>query len=510
MLFKNLSFKVTALLLVMLVLLTPLLTVAAGPSAFLTSMVETTASKSPNANYGLAGIQLGSDPVLVGAGDISTCTGNGDEATAALLDGIDGTVFTTGDNVYPYGASSDFLNCYDPTWGRHKARTFPSAGNHDYRTPGAAGYFNYFGAAAGDPTKGYYSYDLGAWHIIVLNSEIPVNAGSPQEQWLRADLAAHQVGCTAAYWHRPRFSSGVAHGSDHTMQPLWLALYDYGADVVLNGHEHNYERFALQAPNGQADSVRGIRQFVVGSGGASHYIFGFPIANSEVRNSDTYGVLKLTLHPTSYDWNFIPQAGKTFTDSGSASCIGLGTFLDVPDYYWAFDPIERLYNNGITGGCSIVPRLFCPDSPVTRAQMAVFLERAIHGSSYIPPAVGSSTGFSDVPITYWAAAWIKQLAVEGITGGCGSNNYCPDYSVTRAQIAVFLLKSKYGSSYTPPPVGSSTGFSDVPTSYWAAAWIKQLAVEGITGGCRTNEFCPESPVTRAQMAVFLTRTFNLP
>ncbi len=510
MLFKNLFFRATALLLVIFVLLTPLLTVAAGPSAFLTSMVETAVSKSPNTNYGLARMQLGSDPVFVGAGDISTCTGNGDEATAKLLDGIDGTVFTTGDNVYPDGAYVDFLNCYDPTWGRHKARTFPSVGNHDYQTIGAAGYFSYFGAAAGDPTKGYYSYDLGAWHIIVLNSEIPANVGSPQEQWLRADLAAHPVGCTAAYWHRPRFSSGVEHGSDSSMQPLWLALYDYGADVVLNGHEHNYERFALQDPTGHADPVRGIREFVVGSGGASHYSLGSPIANSEVRNSNTYGVLKLTLHSTSYDWKFIPEAGKTFTDSGSTSCIGLETFLDVPDYYWAFDSIEPLYNTGITGGCSIVPRLFCPDSLVTRAQMAVLLERSIHGSSYTPPPVVGSTGFGDVPRTYWAAAWIKQLAADGITTGCGAGNYCPDYPVTRAQMAIFLLKSKYGSAYTPPAVGSSTGFKDVSTDYWAAAWITQLAAEGITGGCGTNVYCPESPVTRAQMAVFLVRTFNLP
>ena len=261
------------------------------------------------------------DPVLVGACDIAHCSSNGDEATASLLDGIEGTVFTTGDNVYRDGSAAEFANCYDPTWGRHKARTFPSAGNHDYHTPDAAGYFDYFGSSAGEPGKGYYSYDLGEWHIIVLNSNIPVKAGSEQEQWLRADLAAHPAVCTLAYWHHPRFSSGTVHGSSTSMQPLWQALYDNGADVVLAGHEHNYERFAPQDPSGIPDPARGIREFVVGSGGRSHYVFGTPIANSEVRNQDTYGVLKLTLHPTSYSWEFVPEPGKTFTDSGNAPCV---------------------------------------------------------------------------------------------------------------------------------------------------------------------------------------------
>jgi hypothetical protein len=263
------------------------------------------------------------DPVLVGSGDIAHCSSDGDEATANLLDNIPGTVFTTGDNAYPDGTLDQFINCYEPTWGRHKARTYPSVGNHDYHTPEATGYFDYFGSVAGEPGKGYYSYDLGTWHIIVLNSNIPVEAGSPQEQWLRTDLANHQATCTLAYWHHPRFSSGTVHGSGPAMQAFWQALYDFGADVVLSGHEHNYERFAPQDPQGLADPTRGIREFVIGSGGRSHYSFGIPIANSEVRNDDTYGVLKLTLHSTSYSWEFIPEAGQTFTDSGNAPCVAL-------------------------------------------------------------------------------------------------------------------------------------------------------------------------------------------
>jgi len=281
----------------------------------------------------------GNDPVFVGAGDIADCNGNGDEATANLLDNIPGTVFTIGDNAYPDGAASDFVNCYDPSWGRHKARTFPVPGNHDYIMAGANAYFDYFGAVAGDRDKGYYSYDLGTWHIIALNSNLPVGVGSAQEQWLRADLAAHQVDCTLAYWHHPLFSSSSVHGSNAGMLPLWQALYDYGADVVLAGHDHTYERFAPQDPLGLADPLRGIREFVVGSGGRSHYGFGIPRPNSEVRNNDTYGVLKLTLHPDSYSWEFIPEEGKTFTDSGSAPCVttataassGVLTFIPTDD-----------------------------------------------------------------------------------------------------------------------------------------------------------------------------------
>ena len=261
------------------------------------------------------------DPVLVGAGDIAHCSNDGDEITASMLDNIPGTVFTTGDNVYRDGSAEEFANCYDPTWGRHKDRTYPSPGNHDYHTPDGAGYFDYFGSRAGEPGKGYYSYDLGDWHIIVLNSNLPVKAGTPQEQWLRADLAAHPVACTLAYWHHPRFSSGTVHGSDESMQPLWQALYEHGADVILGGHEHNYERFAPQDPRGIADPTRGIRQFVIGSGGRSHYEFGIPIANSEVRNGNTNGLLKLTLHDNSYSWEFIPEPGKSFTDSGNAPCV---------------------------------------------------------------------------------------------------------------------------------------------------------------------------------------------
>jgi hypothetical protein len=264
-----------------------------------------------------------SDPVLVGAGDIAGCFSPGDEATAELLKGISGTVFTTGDNAYESGAASEFSKCYDPSWGRYKARTRPSVGNHEYYTADASGYFDYFGPAAGDPKRGYYSYDLGAWHIISLNGMCEqvggCGADSPMVSWLEQDLASHPQPCTLAYWHHPLFSSGY-HGSAPKMKPSWDALYAAGADVVLNGHDHDYERFAPQTPSGAADDARGIREFVVGTGGRELRPLRTITPHSEVHNSDTFGILKLTLHPTSYDWKFVPVAGKTFTDSGSGEC----------------------------------------------------------------------------------------------------------------------------------------------------------------------------------------------
>ncbi len=262
-------------------------------------------------------------PVIAGAGDIADCSRLSQEGTARVLDGIVGTVVTFGDQAYESGLFTEYMNCYDPSWGRHKPRTRPAPGNHEYNfgaAAGAPGYYQYFGAAAGDPTKGYYSYDLGAWHLVVINSNVDMSVGSAQEQWLRADLAAHPTVCTAAYWHHPRFSSG-GNGSTLATQPIWQALYDYGADLVMNGHDHDYERFAPQTPTGVRDDVNGIREIVSGTGGNSLYSWpGNPIANSEIRSNVNYGILKITLWPTSYDWDFIPVAGGTFSDHGSTLC----------------------------------------------------------------------------------------------------------------------------------------------------------------------------------------------
>ncbi len=257
--------------------------------------------------------------VLVGAGDIATCDREDDEATARILDTIPGMVFTAGDNAYSDGTRRQFSRCYDPSWGRHKDRTRPAPGNHDYRSKGARPYYEYFGANAGPAGRGYYSYDLGPWHIVSLNSEIDMKLGSAQNRWLREDLTATTRRCVLAYWHHPRFSSSSEHGSQVETAPLFQALYDAGVEVVVGGHDHTYERFAPQAPDGSADAERGVRQFVAGTGGASPYEFGPPLPNSEVRYNASAGVIKFTLFSDRYEWEFIPVSGA-FRDSGTAPC----------------------------------------------------------------------------------------------------------------------------------------------------------------------------------------------
>jgi Calcineurin-like phosphoesterase len=264
------------------------------------------------------------DPVLVGAGDIADCASTGDEATARLVAALpDATVITTGDNAYPSGAHRDYAECYEPTWGAHRDRTRPVPGNHEYRTPGAAGYFHYFGDGAGEPGQAYYSYDLGEWHLIALDSNCGAVGGcgptSPQGQWLREDLATHPGNCTLAYWHHPRFSSG-GHGDVKLVRPLWQALYKAGADVVLNGHDHVYESFEPQDPDGIADE-RGLRQFTIGTGGAESDVFGTIRPNSRERHTGTAGVFTMTLRPGGYDWEFVPAEPGGFADSGSAACV---------------------------------------------------------------------------------------------------------------------------------------------------------------------------------------------
>lgn len=262
------------------------------------------------------------DPVLVGAGDIASCGSSGDSATAALIRTIPGTVVTLGDNVYPDGSASQFAGCYDPTWGAFRLRTRPAAGNHDYGTANASAYFAYFGRLAGNPRYGFYAYNKGTWRIYVLNSNCSAvggcDAGSPQESWLRNDLARNPHACVLAYWHHPMFSSGE-HGNDAMTRAFWDDLYAAHAELILNGHDHDYERFAPQSPSGVA-TPRGIREIVVGTGGMSHYGFTTIRSNSQVRNDTTFGVLKVTLHAASYSWQFIPVAGATFRDAGTTAC----------------------------------------------------------------------------------------------------------------------------------------------------------------------------------------------
>ena len=264
------------------------------------------------------------ETVLAGAGDIADDDPENAQ-TAALLERIDpDIVFTAGDNAYDDGSPSDFERFYAPTWGQFKAKTRPAPGNHDYRTSGAAGYFEYFGAAAGPPGMGYYSYEAGSWHVVVLNSNCSdvggCHAGSPQEAWLRTDLEASGSVCTLAYWHHPRFTSGKYDDEDD-YEAFWQALHDHGAEIVINGHDHNYQRYAPQSPTGAPDDERGIRQIIVGTGGKNTQpVDPPPVPNREVADGDTFGVLKLTLKSESYDWEFVPIDGSQFTDAGSGQC----------------------------------------------------------------------------------------------------------------------------------------------------------------------------------------------
>jgi acid phosphatase type 7 len=267
-------------------------------------------------------LRLGIAPLVLAAGDIGSCRSGGDEATAALLDGVPATIAALGDLAYPRGTAEEFADCYEPSWGPFRSRTRPAAGNHDYATPGAAPYFGYWSSLAGLPGAGYYSYELGSWHVVVLNSNcrfVPCHPGSLQETWLRKDLAQHRTRCTLAYFHHPLFSSTRGTATP-AVQPLWQDLYSAGADVVLNGHAHNYQRFAPQTPLGAPDPKRGIREFVVGTGGNSHHLLGPPLPNQENMDDTTYGVLRLMLLESGYDFEFAPAGDGIFTESGTGDC----------------------------------------------------------------------------------------------------------------------------------------------------------------------------------------------
>jgi acid phosphatase type 7 len=304
-----------------------LLVIGAG-----TSLAQEPAAKRPRTpkTSSKAGKQKSPDTItLVGAGDIVGCSDlSGAEETAKLIDAIPGTVFALGDLAYQRGTYEEFQKCYGPTWGRFKDRTRPTPGNHEYNGAPATGYFRYWDGRAGDPGKGYYSYDLGAWHIVVLNTNCGSSQlggcaeGSPEEIWLKQDLAAHPSACTLAYGHHALFSSGLfpKHAEHPELRAFWQDLYEAHADLILAGHEHSFERFAPQNPEGNPDPEHGIREIVVGTGGRSHTPLGYAKPNSEVRDDKTYGVLELTLSPGKYRWEFIPVPGKTFHDSGEGAC----------------------------------------------------------------------------------------------------------------------------------------------------------------------------------------------
>jgi hypothetical protein len=279
------------------------------------------------------------DPTIAAAGDVAcdprptAATPQSDDtgtdvchqaATAKLVTAMHpAAVLVLGDEQYPNATLDSFMAGYDASWGAFKAITHPSPGNHEWHTPQAAGYFAYFGSGAGDAQHSYYSFDLGSWHLVSLDANCKnvggCGADSPEVVWLNKDLAAHHAACTLAYWHQPRFSSGPHH-SDAAYDAFWRALYAAHADLVLNGHDHDYERFAPQTPDAKPDQAAGITEIVAGTGGRSHYKIGAIEPNSQVSNGTTYGVLFVTLHPRSFSWKFVPEPGSTFKDSGSQGC----------------------------------------------------------------------------------------------------------------------------------------------------------------------------------------------
>lgn len=344
----------------------------------------------------------GDAAVLVGAGNIAHCGAMNDERTANLLDGIPGTVFTTGDNIKSSGALEEFQSCYEPSWGRHRGRTRPTLGEREYwMGDGATGYFAYFGdAATGENGESYYSYDLGAWHIVVLNSNIDMTATSAEVTWLKADLASTTKPCVLAYWHHPRFSSfGTAKRA--AVAPLWDALYAAQADVVLNGHYRLYERFAPQTPAGLADPARGIRQFTVGTGGQGIHQFSTPQPNSEARGSGIYGVLKLTLASGSYSWEFITVPSQTFTDTGTGQCHGRpgGSQLNQRPAAMITTPAAgTLYRGGDVisySGSANDPE----EGPLPAERLTWWADfhHDTHTHPFLPPTSGSEGGTVTIP-----------------------------------------------------------------------------------------------------------------
>ena len=265
---------------------------------------------------------------VIAAGDIAQCgwggaSGAGAQATARLIEKLPGTVLALGDLAYSDGTKAEFDNCYEPTWGRFKSRTRPAPGNHDYHSAGAQPYYDYWGQAAGRDGEGYYSFDLGEWHLVALNSNILGTAlADKQEAWLKEDLGRKAGRCTLAFFHHPRFSSGW-HRDNPRLDSLWRILYASNVDVVLNGHEHNYERFAPLDPDGHLDEHRGIREFIVGTGGARlTELFAFTHAYSEAKEGTMFGVLALKLESHAYRWQFLSAPEGRQLDQGSASCHG--------------------------------------------------------------------------------------------------------------------------------------------------------------------------------------------
>ncbi|HVW34502.1 MAG TPA: metallophosphoesterase [Acidimicrobiia bacterium] len=379
-------------------------------------------------------------PIFTAAGDIDGCAKG--EDTANLVKKVAGPVATLGDNAYPSGSAGDYAKCYDPTWGAFKDRTHPSPGNHDYDANRATPYYQYFGAAAGQPGTGWYSYDVGTWHVVALNSNCDDVDCGKESNWLDSDLAAHPTACVLAYWHHPRFSSGNSGGSSAT-GAFWKVLYDHHASLVLNGHDHDYERFAPQNPSGKLDP-NGIREIVVGTGGASLGSMGGAAPNSQVRNNNAYGVLEVTLRPDGYDWRFVPVGGDRFTDSGSDTCKGTAPAAPPTTMAPAAPPAEA--TPAPTTAPDPGPETWADPGPAGDAPAGDAPSGAPTAGDPPPPSRRRAA-----PPTSGAP---KSPPPRGAASGAGSAAARPATSTTRAPASSTTLPAAVSPiAEVPPPAG---------------------------------------------------------
>jgi PKD repeat protein len=454
---------------------------------------------------------------LVGAGDIASCSSSGDEATANLLDQIPGTVFTLGDNAYPNGSASDFANCYNPTWGRQKSRTRPVLGNHDYQTSGAAGYFSYFGAAAGDPSKGYYSYNVGTWHVVAINNYLSMAVGSAQEQWLRADLAANTSRCTIGLMHEPLFTSGSMGTSTYGIasKPLWQDFYAAGAEVIMGGHHHHYERFAPQTPDGAADAATGIREFVVGTGGEDLEGFGTPKPNSQVRNGTTRGVLKLTLGDSAYSWKFVPIAGQTFTDTGTTPCHGKPGSTPPPNQ----PPVASFTASCTNLACTFTDGSSDPDGTV--AAWSWSFGDGTTSTTRSPSHSYAAAGTYSVKLTVTDNNGATGSTTKSVTVAAATTNQPPVASFTAACTALSCTFTDASTDPDGTVAAWSWNFGDGATSavrspshtYTAAGtYSVKLTVtdnKGATGSMTKSVTVAVAPTNQPPVASFTVACTNL-
>ncbi|MFC9688197.1 pre-peptidase C-terminal domain-containing protein [Kribbella sp. NPDC056951] len=378
--------------------------------------------KDPASSYSIDAYQSGTQPLslatvtVAGAGDIC---GSACNQTRDLLDSINpDAVYTAGDNAYESGTLSEYNNNYHPEWGAYKSITHPTPGNHEYGTSGASGYFSYFGSAAGQSGKGYYSWDIGDWHFVALNSNISKSAGSAQEVWLRNDLAASTKPCTAAYWHHSRFAAGN-YSDDSSLKPFFQALYDYHADLVLSGHDHNYIRFAQSKPDGTKDTANGIRQLLVGTGGRALYgSGGSTAATIEKSNYNTFGVAKLTLNSTGYTADFVPVAGRTFTDTVTSNCHAK-TGSSTPSYTVSASPSSVSVARGASRTSTVTVASsggFNAATNLTVSGLPAGVTGSFNPSSVTPPANGTATSTLTLTASATATTGATTVTVTGTSG----------------------------------------------------------------------------------------------